>query len=186
MMKNAQHTETIVERVACVKPGRTGLLKVCVGAVVLIGIFAVATFLWAAARGYDLNRSFILPRLIPAALLVLAGAGLFKSIREERVQLRLEFFRDRLVLTYDRLPSLWQEGTVRQVTEIPYRSMTGGVLNTQRMRLTLRCVGYTRTRGEEGPKQKTGVVTFSVLDAQNVDFVGLLERYASVHIQRKG
>lgn len=184
-MKLSQHTETIAERVACVKPGRTLLLKVCIAVIALIGVVAIPAAVWADIVGYNLNKTPLIPRLVLAAVLVLAGIGVFKSIQETPVRLRLDFFRDRLVLTYDALPSLWREGTVRQVTEIPYSSVTSCVLSTRRMRLTLRCVGYTRTRGEDTPRQKTGTVSFSTLEARDVDFAALLEKYGSVKAQYK-
>lgn len=184
-MKLSQHTETIAERVACVKPGRTLLLKLCIAVVALIGIVAVPAAVWADMVGYNLNKTPLAPRLALAAVLVLAGMGVFQSVQETPVRLQLDFFRDRLVLTYDALPSLWREGTVRQVTEIPYQSVTGCILSSRRMRLTLRCAGYTRTRGEDKPQQKTGTVSFSTLEARDVDFAALLEKYGSVKVQYK-
>lgn len=185
-MKLAQHTETITERVACVQPGRTLLLKLSILVIALIGIVAVPTAAWAYyVTDENLNKTPLMPRLILAAVLVLAGVGVFKSIREVPVKLRLDFFRDKLVLTYEALPSLWKEGTTRQVTEIPYQSVLGCILSSRRMRLTLRVRGYIRTRGTLGPKTKTGVVSFSTLDARDVDFSALLERYGSIHVRQK-
>lgn len=185
-MKLAQHTEIITERVACVQPGRTLLLKLSILVITLIGIVAVPTAAWAYyVADYNLNKTPLVPRLILAALLVLAGVGVFKSIREIPVQLRLDFFRDKLVLTYEALPSLWKEGTVRQVTEIPYQAVLGCILSSRRMRLTFRVRGYVRTRGAGGPKKKTGVVSFSTLDARDVDFAALLQRYGSLSVQHK-
>ena len=36
-MKLSQHTETIAERVACAKPGRALLLKLCTAVLCLVG-----------------------------------------------------------------------------------------------------------------------------------------------------
>lgn len=184
-MKSPQFTQTITERVACVRPGRTVLLKLSTAAIVLIGIVAIPTAVWADLSGYNLNKAPLAPRLALAAVLILAGVGVFKSIQEKTVQLRLDFFRDKLVLTYEALPSLWREGTQCQVTEVPYSAVTGCLLSTRRMRLTLRCVGYTRVRGTCPPQKKTGVVSFSVLEARDVDFAALLGKYGAIQVRYK-
>ena len=184
-MRQPLFTQTIPERVACVKPGRSLLLKVSVAVIALIGLVAIPSVLWADAVGYNLNKAPLVPRLVLAAVLVLAGVGLYKSIREAQVSLKLEFWPDRLVLTYEDLPGLWREGTIRQVTEIPYRNVTSCLHSGRRMRLSLRAVGYTQTRNQQPPRKRTGGVSFSTLEARDVDFDALLNKYGRLTVTHK-
>lgn len=184
-MKRSQYKETIAERVACAKPGRVLLLKVCIAVLCLVGAGAIGAVIWAEVTGFDLNKAPLAPRLALAALAILACVGLFKSIQETAVSLHLDFYADRLVLTYSALPSLWREGTVRQETAIPYASVTSSILSDRRQRLTLRSAGYTQTVGEAGPRTRQGTVSFSTLEAQQTDFAGLLEQYGKIKTVRK-
>ena len=89
------------------------------------------------------------------------------------------------MLTYESLPGLWREGSIRQETEIPYASVTSSILSSRRQRLTLRSSGYTQTLGEAAPKTKQGSVSFSTLEARDVDFAGLLEKYGKIRTDLK-
>ncbi|MGM9537717.1 MAG: hypothetical protein ACI3VN_05245 [Candidatus Onthomonas sp.] len=184
-MKLSQHTEAIAERVVCAKPGRVLLLKLCTAVLCLVGVAAVGAVVWAEITGYNLNDAPMIPRLILAALVILAGIGLFKSIEEKAVRLQLDFYKDKLVLTYESLPGLWREGSVRQQTEVPYASVTSAILSSRRQRLTLRSSGYTQIRGEDAPKTRRGSVSFSTLEARDVDFAALLERYGKIRTDLK-
>lgn len=184
-MKLSQHTETIAERVACAKPGRVLLLKVCTVALCLVGAAAIGAVAWAEITGYNLNDAPLIPRLILAALAILACVGLFKSIEEKAVRLQLDFYRDKLVLTYESLPGLWREGSIRQETAIPYASVTSCILSARRQRLTLRSSSYTQTLGEAAPKTRQGSVSFSTLEARDVDFAAMLEKYGKIRTELK-
>lgn len=184
-MKIAQYSLTISEPVACVKPGRTVLLKVCVLVLCLIGVVAVGGMIWAEVTGFNLNKLPWIPRILLAVAAGLAAAGIFRSVREENVPLELAFFRDRLTLTYAGLPSLWREGTVRQETEIPYDKVTSCILSNRRMRLTLQAKRYTRIIGEQGPKTGGGTVSFSTLSAGEADIAGLIRKYTPVRVTVK-
>ena len=117
-MKLPDYTLTISEPVACIKPGRTLLFRLCFALVLLIGIPAVGVLIWAEVTSFNLNSLPWLPRIGLAAVVGLCAFGVYRSIREEQVRLTLRFYKDRLVLSYEGKPSLWREGTPAEETVI--------------------------------------------------------------------
>ena len=57
-MKLPDYTLTISEPVACIKPGRTLLFRLCFALVLLIGIPAVGVLIWAEVTSFNLNSLY--------------------------------------------------------------------------------------------------------------------------------
>ena len=133
-MKLPDYTLTISEPVACIKPGRTLLFRLCFALVLLIGIPAVGVLIWAEVTSFNLNSLPWLPRIGLAAVVGLCAFGVYRSIREEQVRLTLRFYKDRLVLFYEGKPSLWREGTPAEETVIRVADLSLDVVTHRVMR----------------------------------------------------
>ena len=181
-MKLPDYTLTISEPVACVKPGRTLLFRLCFVLVLLIGIPAMGVLIWAEVTSFTLNSLPWLPRIGLAAVVGLCAFGVYQSIREEQVRLTLRFYKDRLVLSYEGKPSLWREGAPAEETVIRYDRVQRCVLNVRRCRVTIVAKDYVRTVGEAAPRKKGGAVSFSVLGAQDVNISKCLEDHSPMNV----
>lgn len=176
-MKIPDYTATIQEPVVCVRPGRLPLLKLCIAVLCVIGAAAIAAVIWAEVTGFNLNSLPWIPRIALAVIAGLSAWGIYRSIREEQVELKLSCYRDRLTLSYAARPSLWREGAPAQTAELRYSDVQSCVFSTRRLRVTFQTKAYLLTVGDGQPKKKSGAVSFSTLSAPNVDFAGLLKKH---------
>lgn len=184
-MRHPNHSLTVRELLVCVKPGRLLLMKLCIPILAVVGIVALGAVIWAQFSFYDLNEIPWTPRLALAAVALLTGTCIFKSLREEEVQLKIDFYHDRMVFTHDRHPSLWREDEPGMVTELLYKDITGCIFSTRRLRVTFRTRGYTQTLAGEEKRTKTGEFSFSTLKAPDTNFAGLIEKYSPVKVAVK-
>jgi len=184
-MRFPDYTATIREPLVCIRPGRGLVLRLSILLLTLIGLVAVGGVIWAEITGFNLNELPWIPRLALAGLLILSGMGIFKSIREEEVELKLAFYRDRLILSHDRHPSLWREDEPALTTEILYKDVTGCIFSYRRLRVTLQTKGYTQTLAGEESRKKSGVFSFSTLKAPDVDFAELIRKHSPIRVTEK-
>lgn len=184
-MRHPDHSVSVRELLVCVKPGRLLLMKICMFILAVVGIIALGAVTWAQFSFYDLNDVPWTPRLVLAAIALVTGTGVFKSLREEDVGLKIEFYRDRMVFTHDRHPSLWREDEPGMVTEILYKDITGSIFSTRRLRVTFQTKAYIQTLEGQSGKKKSGSFSFSTVKAPDVDFAGLIEKYSPVKVTTK-
>ncbi|MCD8382173.1 MAG: hypothetical protein LUC30_04555 [Clostridiales bacterium] len=183
-MKIADYTMTIQEPVACVKPGRTALLKLCVALLCVVGAVVVAGLIWAAVAGVDVADLPWAPRLALAALAIAGAAGIYQSVREEKVPVKLSFYKDRLTLADDGRPSLWHEGASPRTVELPYDQVKSCFFSPRRMKVVFQMKGYTVVWGER-TRQKSGTAELSTLGAPDMDFAALIEKHSPLKVSQR-
>ncbi|MCD7753317.1 MAG: hypothetical protein LUH41_02050 [Clostridiales bacterium] len=183
-MKIADYAVTIQEPVACVKQGRTVLLKLCVALLCVVGAVVVVGLIWAAAAGVDVGDLPWAPRLALAALAIAGAAGIYQSVREEKVPVKLSFYKDRLTITDEGRPSLWREGAQPRTVEIPYDQVKSCFFSPRRMKVVFQMKTYTVTWGER-TKQKGGTAELSTLGAPDTDFADLIQKHSPLKVSQR-
>lgn len=163
--KFPEYAATLQEPVICVKPRRLPVLIACTVLLVIVGVLAMGTVIWADVTFFNLNRTPLIPRILLVAVVAGCTYGIYTSVQEARVSLKLSFYKDRLILSYDHRPMLWKQEDLPRTMEVLYKDITGCIFSYRRLKVTLTTRGYLLTVGDAEPVRKLGTIVFSTQGA---------------------